>query len=134
MKFQGVKTSQGWFKLNNVEAVQNFLSNFDVDEPLAFDIDKPKKPRNLSQNAKLHAMFMDIDKVNGNNDPARTKWEVLIELGFYEEFEIKGRLEKLPRSTSKLEKKAFAELIDRVCKWAWEFWQLDLRSIEDRGY
>jgi hypothetical protein len=43
-------------------------------------------------------------------------------------------LEKLPISTSKLDKKSFAELVDKVNHFAWEMWQLDLRPISQRGY
>jgi TusA-related sulfurtransferase len=133
MTFKAVKQGN-WFKLENTESVQNWLNQFEQGQTLDVTIDKPKIKRNLSQNALLHAMFQKIAKFDNNNDIARTKWQILIHLGYYNEFEIKGRLEKLPISTSKLEMKEFAELVDKVNHFAWEEYQLDLKPISQRGY
>ena len=133
MKFKAIKTNNGWFKLYNTEAVMQFLSGLKEND-LEIVIDCRKEPRNLSQNALLHVMFSELDKVIGNNDPTMTKWQVLIHVGFYKEFDVNGQIEKYPLPTSKLNKKDFAELVTKVNHFAWEFYQLDLTSINQRGY
>jgi len=134
MIFKAKKTLQDWYSHHSIEAVKMFLADIENDSELIVEISEPKKKRNLSQNALLHALFMEIDKLMHNYDPAKTKWQVLIEVGFYTEFEIKGNLEKLPNSTSKLDTKAFAELVDMVIKFAWNQYQVDLTPISNRGY
>jgi hypothetical protein len=133
MKFTAIKTTNNWFKIDNVEAVQRFLSGINTNL-LIIDIDKPKKKRNLSQNALFHAILSEIDKHIGNNDLELTKYQVKIHIGHYKEVVIKDKIEKYPLPTAKLEKSEFAELITRVLGFAWDFHQLDLTPIEKRGY
>lgn len=132
MKFAITKTPNNWIKFENVEALQRFLEKYDIGKSFVADVSEPKIPRNNAQNALIHAMFMELDRLMHNNDPKKTKWQVLIEVGFYEEIEIKGNLEKLPLSTAGLERKPFADLCDRIIKWAWEFNQWDVRPPKDR--
>jgi hypothetical protein len=133
MTFKAIKQGN-WFKLDNTESVQNWLNQFSQGQTLDVTIDKPKIKRNLSQNALLHKMFSEIDKVMFNNNLDLTKWQVLIHLVYCTVHEVKGQEIKLPASTSKLDMKEFAELVDKVNHFAWEEYQLDLTPISQRGY
>ena len=134
MKFKATVTEQKQPKINNRVALEAFMSTFEVGDIVDVDICKEKKQRSLSQNRLMWALFEEIDKLMHNDDKDRTKWQVLIHIGHFDEYEIKGRKERLPRTTSKLAKKTFIELIDKIIRFGVVNLGVDLTPIATRGY
>lgn len=133
MKFKAIKAQRN-IKIINQVAYRAYLDSLEDGVELMVDIDKPKKPRTTSQNRLIHAMFGEIDKLMHNDNPDLTKWQVLIHLGHYDEFEINGRMEKLPRRTSGLTTKEFGELCDKIIRFGVMEYGVDLTPQSQRGY
>lgn len=133
MKFKAIKAQRN-IKIVNQVAYRAYLDSLEDGIELMVDIDKPKKPRTTSQNRYFWACIEEIDKLMFNADKELTKFQVLIHIGHYDEHEICGNMEKLPRRTSGLSTKDFGELMDSIIRFAVIQFSVDLTSIAGRGY
>jgi hypothetical protein len=134
LKFKATVTERKTLSINNKVAYSAYLDTFEVGTLLDVEIAKERKPRSLSQNRLLWALFEEIDKIMGNGSKDYTKWLVLCQIGHCDEHEFKGVTQKFPRTTSKLSKAEFTELIEKIIRFGVIELGEDLTPITSRGY
>lgn len=133
MKFKATKHNNK-LSISNKVAFQALLDTFEEGQLLDVTIEKESKPRSLSQNRLLWALFEEIDKIMGNGSKDYTKWLVLCHIGHCDEHLFKGVTQKFPRTTSKLSKAEFTELVEKIIRFGVIELGEDLTPISTRGY
>ena len=109
----------------NPTRLQEWYKHYEGKD-ISITIDKWSSIRTIKQNAYLHGvLFKSIADYQGNTI-TQAKIDIKVEVGFFEEFEVKGEKFLQLKQTSKLSKKEFNEFVDVVRQFAKEFFKLNI--------
>lgn len=109
------------FQVRSVEIRQRaaeFVASLPVEPVYEVVVREYRKSRTLEQNALFHALIGDIANEMGEDDHESVKYMVKKDILGFERRTILGQEYEIVMSTTKLNTKEMAHLIDMTYKWA----------------